>query len=515
MLKRLIQKRIHGSLDAAGMAQLEDILRNDKAARTWYLEEMQLHSALHRWAMRQTHRTIPLPHGNESSNAITHVEDWLQKQKKQHVLLAMVASLVIVVGGLSLMRAFLVEETTAPQHAFRTSSGTRYQLSHPDGSDHQAGHLVHGSQLSLSQGSVELSMGSGVRAVILAPAEIVLQNENTVSMPEGIAWFHVPKAAKGFTVHTKEFQVVDLGTEFGISSGKNRHDEVHVIKGQVRVHSKGLRKITEHLSANQARRTDPVGRLKQITPRFSTFERELPRTLPHLHWSFDHQVAGGFPAEGIMMDLDLATARTRNPSTKQPTTEGSFGQAVRLNHYKNELITSHPGISGSESRTIAAWIKIEAKHTPSRGRRTILGWGNRTLDKNSKKRWQLCITDNNQGGTNHLALTGAGFYRGNTPLDTDQWYHVACVWESKAGNTTENHPQLYINGELEQTNIPATQGPPDTDIGGQSSPVVIGSRLHLDATNPDSFFGCLDEVYLIKGALNQQEIQSLMLYNKF
>ena len=95
--------------------------------------------------------------------------------------------------------------------------------------------LAVGSRLSLSQGAVEVTLPSGVEALVQAPAHLILEREDRIYLKHGIARFRVPPEGAGFQVRSPEMLVTDFGTEFGIISGSGGSDEVHVFKGSVKV----------------------------------------------------------------------------------------------------------------------------------------------------------------------------------------------------------------------------------------------------------------------------------------
>ena len=59
-----------------------------------------------------------------------------------------------------------------------------------------------------------------------------------VFFASGVATFHVPEEAQGFTVDTADADVVDLGTAFGIKTGGDGRTEVAVFEGEVEVRGK-------------------------------------------------------------------------------------------------------------------------------------------------------------------------------------------------------------------------------------------------------------------------------------
>lgn len=135
-----------------------------------------------------------------------------------------------------------------------------------------------GSRLLVRSGIVELQFVSGVRGIVRGFADLTLQRENLLKLENGTAWFEVPESAVGFKVNTPDFELIDLGTEFGIVSEPNFLDEVHVFKGKVEVVNRsGLRK-RERLVAGQARFAGPAGRWNEIKVRPDLLLEQLPAT---------------------------------------------------------------------------------------------------------------------------------------------------------------------------------------------------------------------------------------------
>jgi len=94
--------------------------------------------------------------------------------------------------------------------------------------------LRGGEQLRISAGLVEITYESSARIVVEGPATFeVLGDKRTGggNLREGTLSAIVPAAAKGFTIHTPEADVVDQGTEFSIRV--TRSTEVHVFAGRV------------------------------------------------------------------------------------------------------------------------------------------------------------------------------------------------------------------------------------------------------------------------------------------
>ena len=500
LLDRLVHQLIDETIDASGIEQLDRIFQQDPYARRWYLEEVRMHSALHRWASNLEKET-------------PSVDKIIQCQRKRNLRIALVSAAAVLLLAVVTMRLFFIEEKQ-PTLTFEIAPGTQFVLTHSHQREisDQAMVLEEGSRLQLSQGTVELRFSSGVRSVVMGPADVTLQDEGTLYMRQGTAWFHVPQKAVGFQVKTEDFDVVDLGTKFGVLAKLDDHDEVHVFQGKVQVTAKRLRKESATLVAKDARRVDPVGRLESIASRSSFFLTSLPQTLPYLHWSFNQVVDGVFPVKGSFAGIDLASAVPRDVEGDVLVVSGKYGKAVAIDQYQQELLTQHLGISGNKPRTVACWIKVNGSPDGPNNRHSIVGWGDRAMDMVTSNRWQLAVVgDGNKRSV--LCIVGAGLHRGTTPLDDGQWHHIACTWSPSKNPKKAGVLTAYIDGKREYLTCNSPSKSLSTYTGEGASPIVIGATMHLQKSGFATFEGSIDELFVIEAALTQQDIVRLMETN--
>lgn len=101
--------------------------------------------------------------------------------------------------------------------------------------------LVSGTPLSpgklaISKGLLQIEFYSGVHLIVEGPAELELIGSNEAICHRGKLRAKVPEHARGFTVHSPKFQLVDLGTEFGIEVTPDGTSEVQVFDGEVELY---------------------------------------------------------------------------------------------------------------------------------------------------------------------------------------------------------------------------------------------------------------------------------------
>ncbi|MDA7882003.1 sulfatase-like hydrolase/transferase [Akkermansiaceae bacterium] len=162
---------------------------------------------------------------------------------------------------------------------------------------------------------------------------------------------------------------------------------------------------------------------------------------------------------------------------------GSHGRAISFNGTTSYVVVESGYVppSGSEDRTITAWIKATADGA-------IVAWGPKVGGE--KWHWRL------EGGQMRIEVEG-GFKKANTDLRDNQWHHVALVFDGDA-NPTVNDCVMYLDG-VEDGPYTVT----DQTINTGVTPVEIGKD------GQSRFFGgVIDEVRIYRSALSVAEVQA-------
>lgn len=282
MISEQMEQRIYQCLDGELSESEKELLfhelEKDPEALKVYCRCAALDANLQRLAHSQLH--LDDDTGNiavlkKSPNTVG------TKKPKVVATLALVASVAAIITILGLLAPQLWQaQDHTPLVSFDPTPDTQYTLVHDGETDLlEETCLQAGSQLKLSQGTIELTFKSGVRSIITAPADLVLDDGNTLILNTGTAWFQVPERAIGFTVRTEGLDIVDLGTEFGVIAKLDGHHEVHVFKGEVKASRPGAQKQSVKLGAGQARRSDSTGQLVVIKPSSKSFITKRPTSL--------------------------------------------------------------------------------------------------------------------------------------------------------------------------------------------------------------------------------------------
>ncbi|MEM7143643.1 MAG: FecR domain-containing protein [Verrucomicrobiota bacterium] len=87
----------------------------------------------------------------------------------------------------------------------------------------------------LDRGSVDLLFAEGARVSVSGPARFELRSARHIHLDSGNLVAQISDEALGFIVTSPQSEVVDLGTEFGLSVDKTGRTDVHVLDGLVEV----------------------------------------------------------------------------------------------------------------------------------------------------------------------------------------------------------------------------------------------------------------------------------------
>ena len=99
--------------------------------------------------------------------------------------------------------------------------------------------LVPGHRLKLEQGVLQLTYDTGAKVTVEGPVDMVMTTAIEARISTGKIAAAVPRFARGYTIFTPTAEVVDLGTEFGVSVDESGASEVHVFDGDVVTRSSG------------------------------------------------------------------------------------------------------------------------------------------------------------------------------------------------------------------------------------------------------------------------------------
>lgn len=506
-LEELLQLLIDGQIEESDRIHLLGILKSDPDALELYCQYAELDASLHQQVKTQTAL------GEEQKQISRIGRQRTRRRNFQFTALAAAAALILL--GVILRLTFVPD--TPALLTYRTSADTELTLTHdPTAKKAPApGTLAKGSRAVLTQGTAEFNFHSGIRAIVQAPADLTVHDDDQIFLNEGTAWFHVPTEAIGFQVRTSELLATDLGTDFGVFSAHNQLDEVQVFTGKVQIDA--LRGLKTRLLATtgQAHRVDPAGRIVPIPLQPTQYLTTLPNSLPHIHLSFDSLSGDSLTATGTHPAVSKLHPRLIKGSS-QSLVPGKSGNALAL-HGKGDFIdTDWYGFEGIRPRTVTFWTKI-SEGAPLPSLPAIVGWGEPGLPDNSKFKILVSPENPQHEYRPRISFGGNFWFDGTTDLKDGQWHHVAVTFSGKRRPDNSPDISIYIDGKPESlTNRSLAPNKKDafpyTETKRTNScPLRIGKGV---GNYQHTFPGLLDELIIYDGVLSEKSLQKLIKTHK-
>jgi hypothetical protein len=511
-----IARLLAGELDEAGRRALAARLAADPAA----LKEFGGHALVDGLlgvaledevsAERRHGRLMEALRRVDQDDFLEGVKQRLQRQAWRKRVAAVAA--VLAIGGLSWL--MVRPDGVATVRRLETvswSGGTSLK---------EGAVLRKGSRLCIEGGLVELEMGGRGRMIVEGPADLEFVSGMESRLHRGRLLMRVNEAGHGYRVETPKGSVIDLGTEFGVAVGGDDRVETHVLSGEVEAIPDGGRKVL--LKKDDALLFDG-GNGTRFKTDGGSFYTELPPPRSGrpdwIRWPMesaregrDRAEVGGFGPGAYDMVFKAA-----DEGGVPETVDGVFGSAAAFDGKGGHAESAFPGIGGQEPRTVSFWVKVPGDFSVREGF-GIISWGS-VGAADFGRAWQISINPLEKDGPLGRLRVGAhgGQIVGATDLRDGRWHHVAVVLYPASRPDIGKHVLIYLDGRLEPISRRALHEL-DTRIDGPAHGVSLGRNLSHQAGSVDHrhggyFRGCLDEVFIVSGALGQDEVRQLMEKN--
>lgn len=494
------------------------LLEESADVRKLYLEHIRLTGFLRHEA-----------HNRRILGRMSSLSDRKDGSTRRRILLSGLAAAACL-AALAVAGAF-IRVRNQVKVTFETSPGTLWSAVHSaDARRASDGVLAAGSRLTVTQGTVDLSLPRDVRCLLSGPAELEIIDKSTVHIHRGAGWFRVGEKGHGFTVRAPSFTAVDLGTEFGVrvpDRDSGDEESLHVEVGRVEASLAGNTATIELRAGDGARVVD--GSWVRMPAAGASFQKSLPTSLPYIHWSFDEASGGSFASDGSAPGAGSYPASIRN--LRDPVPEkmnhapGRFGGGLALNALGDWAETAWPGIAGDAPRSVALWIKIPP---PDLGvwsglrtdvpRRNVVSWGD--WESNGEA-WSL---DFPMLGSKDFALftrwaeSDGGAFTPARVLD-DEWHHLVSVYTGASRSDGTAEIVHYIDGVAHHAHYWRDRARSPEKVatrthGPDAQPLRFGlSALPADSDLP-TLPGIIDEAYVFAGALTAEQVQRLYQDNR-
>ena len=293
-LSALIDALTNGDISTDDHARLQNLLKGSSEARDIFRERMDLEASLRTWAAEDvaaTHRfmTAGGAQVRESVDCANNVSNLRRPLVKIAGISVVAAAIALVIAGPWLIPLLPESGNVAVDDVPPATNGDVRDSTELVGMIRQndncewgvplrltAGRFETGSY-SLVSGIAELSFDSGTDVVLEAPCELVVTSRDSARLLTGNVFVTVTELSNGFTLHTPEAEIIDLGTEYAVALD-DVATEVHVFDGSViwKPDGEGIA-IEDRIDSGEARlysRSDPT------TPRRIPFgQRQFVRRI--------------------------------------------------------------------------------------------------------------------------------------------------------------------------------------------------------------------------------------------
>ncbi len=216
------------------------------------------------------------------------------------------------------------------------------------------------------------------------------------------------------------------------------------------------------------------------------------------HWNLNDNAS----SQTVIDSSSNSYNGTSIQNTNLLSTTGQLNNGFAFNGTSDYIeIDGYQGVTGTSSRTVAAWIK-----TSSTG--DVINWGK---SSSSGERWVVDLngTSNGTSGAVQIEVNG-GYLIGNTSVTDNQWHHIAVVLKEDTipANTGVNDIQIYVDGLL------------DGDINSNSAYLaqtintMADPNVHIGLYTSNYFNGTMDNIMIFDRALSAIEVNRLYLSNE-
>jgi hypothetical protein len=241
----------------------------------------------------------------------------------------------------------------------------------------EEGQALSNEWVRLESGAVLLEFARGARVVIDAPAEFKVVSDNEGFLQKGTLRATVPETARGFTIRSGDFEVVDYGTEFGCKVVSGAISEVHVFSGAVDLTTPTVPGASQRLRQSQAMRlTD--GRAENIPaePEMFFSEEKLVAaraTDPFVKWQSEHGALSKDPATKVHLTFQPEDGPANVVTNSAVQASKAFAEivgcergagrwpgkrAIKFGRPNNDRLRME--MKGSySSLTFLAWIRVD------------------------------------------------------------------------------------------------------------------------------------------------------------
>ncbi len=552
-LNIILFKAIEGAIAPEELKQLQQMLKESKLAREYYLDFLEVHAGLNHVAGsceldgQGTEFSIDYQILDELLNdsqlspsvEIETQEEAIEKDLVRAEVLVpkpsrffRIYSQLVSVAAVFLL-IFVVYSNLFPPELYVPVATVNFQV---DAEWERAvpvelkdGSILYTGPMSLKKGLAEIVLNNGAEVILEGPCEFTLESDSLLFLESGSIVANIDKVPdKRFVVRTETATVVDYGTEFGVNVDRNGNTSTQVFKGTVE-----LRKGSDLLKYDKSLRLEKDQGGKVTTDgnvlshnntyafvRKDQFEAEIKAAKGSAYYKWkaysyqlrkrdDLLVYYTFEnLEGEMLDNSAWVTKDKYQGKLMSSSstgklsglvEGRWPEKQALEFDSKEqqyvLIDSDKALNISDNITLAVWVKLDTLEDGGH----ILS--NRLED--SPVNYQLGYNQHHDGGANSkiqfvrykVNIPENRKYSGTLPEnDILGWHFITVTHDNKK-------IKFYLDAKLIDT--------VDYIYNGASSEgdLVMGT----DRTTNEMFDGVLGELAVFNSVLDSSEIEEMYI----
>lgn len=516
--RELIDGYCSDSLTDAEFAELEGALRKNVELRRLVLEYRMLDSDLRSIA------SADLPIGPVDTGSSPEVSTI---RRLRIEVWAMAAAIAVLAAGVAFLGLRQASSNTVADVEPDLDHGVAVLIQAID-AQWENRQLRQGDSLApgrwqLNQGTAELEFYSGASVILEAPAELEIVSDKGGVLHGGKLRAQVPLHAHGFTITTKDVELVDLGTSFGMEVGADSGTAVHVFEGKVELFEPDSdRRIGEgrELVSGQGSLVDPNGLASAIeasdvdflSPSDLETQSRVLRQNGYERWRRSSATMNTDPRLLARYNFDpkmgvprsLINRSVRDDDRLEGAIIGaqwSSGRwpgkgALEFKRPSDRVRIEVPG--QHSSMTLVVWLRIDGFDNLFHSLLLSDGW-----DRPGAVHWQI----HKQGFVELAVWHGESNQTHNSrapfvmePSGFGRWIQLAAVYDDKT-ETVSHYRDSDLSGVVKlPVVVPLAIG--KAEIGNWSPPLHNSRQIR-------QFNGRMDEMLIFDQALSASEIADL------
>ena len=495
LFDKLVNRHLDGGLSAEQQRELEVALQSHVHLRTLFWDIAKIHSQLRAFTQEQQGLSEPAlrTEFNSLDSAATVKEKTplrLAPARRQTQKRNLAWSLMALAAGIAIAALALLPQTALtpiiPNHHAVLHDISNAVWSTDD--QWAVGDALGEKHLTLMSGLAQVRFSSGATLILAGPASLSVIDPLHATLHHGRVTVRVPESAHGFVLKTDGLDVVDLGTEFGMTqqlTGENPGVDVLVFEGSVQATAQTqATSLPRIMHRGDASRLSARSSLLPVKFQANGYVRAMPSELIAAQLERDLEVWYRFDETAGTQVLDSSGhghhGTLQGNTAKAMATAGRINGAFQFNGSSQVVVSNHPNLTLQEF-TLHAWIRPQDKQ----------GRDAQILSKQGS--YGLALPNN----------TAMKFYfwHMDRVIDHDftpsEWVNLIATFDGTVR-------RFYVNGiRIATITSPAPPISPE--------PLRLGSLGKYAPNSHVNFRGDIDDIRIYRRALSENDVRLLYL----